>query len=124
MCITTRYAILIHFCIVCRTLTAARVSFWLENRMHNGYTFMHKYKRTHTHTHRHTSQSQPTLTYTLMICFIVVAATDMMLLLVVLMTAVIVVVILLLLLLRLPLVCRHRFFILQNINYFIFFQFI
>lgn len=45
----------------------------------------------------------------------------MMLLLVVLMTAVIVVVILLLLLLRLPLVCRHRFFILQNINYFIFF---
>lgn len=46
----------------------------------------------------------------------------MMLLLVVLMTAVIVVVILLLLLLRLPLVCRHRFFILQNINYFIFFS--
>lgn len=77
---------------------------------------MNTHSCTNTSTHTYIHIAEPTLTYTLVICFIVVVvAADVVLLLVVMMTAVIVVVILLLLL---PLVCRHRFFILQNINYF------
>lgn len=91
MCIPTRYAILIHFCVLCAAHSQHRVSFRLEHRMHNEYI--------HTHIHNRTL-AFPALTYTLIVCFIVVGG-----------DAVIVVVLLRLLLLlplMLSLVCRHR----------------